>query len=158
MAISRSPAARCSTSSSARPNVPGGPLNDLVNVGGNLTLDGTLNVTRPPGGSFGPGIYRMFNYAGTLTDNGLDVGSHAERARRFVQTAIASQVNLVNTAGLTLNFWDGAAGPKNDGVIHGGNGTWRVAGGNNNWTEATGAVNADYAQDSFAIFRARAAP
>ncbi|MBB6425784.1 autotransporter-associated beta strand repeat-containing protein, partial [Sphingopyxis sp. JAI128] len=30
-------------------NVPGGPLNDLVNVGGNLTLDGVVNVTQTPG-------------------------------------------------------------------------------------------------------------
>ncbi|MBZ9921685.1 autotransporter-associated beta strand repeat-containing protein, partial [Mesorhizobium sp. BR1-1-7] len=40
-------------------NVPGGPLNDLINVGGNLTLDGTLNVTQSPGGTFGPGVYRI---------------------------------------------------------------------------------------------------
>ena len=33
-----------------------------------------------------------------------------------MQTSIANQVNLVNTTGLTLNFWDGDAGPKNDGV------------------------------------------
>ena len=106
-------------------NVPGGPLNDLVNVGGNLTLDGTVNVTQTAGGSFGPGVYRMFNYSGLLTDNGLTVGSLPSGAA-FVQTAVANQVNLVNTAGLTLNFWDGAAGPKNDGLIQGGNGTWRA--------------------------------
>src|SRR5690606_20654149 len=66
---------------------------------------------------------------------------------------IGGQVNLVNTAGLTLSFWDGAAGPKNNGAINGGDGIWQVGGGNNNWTEASGAVNADYAQDSFAIFQ-----
>ncbi|WZB75776.1 hypothetical protein WJ972_06365 [Achromobacter insuavis] len=32
----------------------GGPLNDLTIVKGNLTLDGTLNVATPPGGSFDP--------------------------------------------------------------------------------------------------------
>ncbi|KRC81464.1 hypothetical protein ASE13_03470 [Sphingomonas sp. Root241] len=133
-------------------SVPGGPLNDLVNVGGNLTLDGTVNVTQTAGGSFGPGVYRMFNYAGTLTDNGLTVGS-LPSGTAFVQTAIANQVNLVNTAGLALNFWDGAAGPKNDGTIQGGNGIWRVGGGENNWTDVNGAVNADYAQNGFAIFQ-----
>ena len=71
----------------------------------------------------------------------------------FVQTAVANQVNLVNTAGLALNFWDGAAGPKNDGLIQGGNGTWRVGGGANNWTDVNGVVNADYGQNSFAIFQ-----
>ncbi|MDG4879671.1 hypothetical protein P9273_31925, partial [Mesorhizobium sp. WSM4935] len=56
-------------------NVAGGSLNDLTSVGGNLTLDGTLNVTLSPGGTFGPGIYRVFDYAGTLTNNGLAIGS-----------------------------------------------------------------------------------
>lgn len=135
-------------------NVPGGPLNDLVEVGGDLTLDGTVNVTVPTGGTFGPGVYRLIDYAGALNDNGLAVAPLPGGSDAFVQTAIANQVNLVNTAGLTLNFWDGAAGPKNDGAINGGDGTWRVGGGNNNWTEASGAVNADYAQDSFAIFQA----
>ena len=134
-------------------NVPGGPLNDLVNVGGNLTLDGVVNVTETAGGTFGPGVYRMFNYSGTLTDNGATLGTLPGGSAGFIQTALANQVNLVNTAGLTLNFWDGAAGPKNDSLIQGGNGTWRVGGGENNWTEANGAVNADYAQDSFAIFQ-----
>jgi fibronectin-binding autotransporter adhesin len=133
-------------------NVPGGPLNDLVNIGGDLVLDGTVNVTQSAGGSFGPGVYRVFNYAGTLTDNGLTVGS-LPSGTAFVQTVIANQVNLANTAGLNLNFWDGAAGPKNDSLIQGGDGAWRVGGGQNNWTEVNGAVNADYAQDSFAIFQ-----
>jgi fibronectin-binding autotransporter adhesin len=133
-------------------NVPGGPLNDLIEVGGDLTLDGTINVTQSAGGSFGPGVYRIINYAGMLTDNGLTVGG-LPSGTGFVQTAIANQVNLVNTAGLTLNYWDGAAGPKNDSTIQGGNGTWRLGGGENNWTEINGAVNADYAQDSFAIFQ-----
>ena len=66
--------------------VPGGPLNDLVNVGGNLTLDGTLNVTQSPGGTFGPGVYRLFNYGGTLTNNGVTVGS----PEYLVQTSVAN--------------------------------------------------------------------
>src|SRR3546814_11823957 len=53
-------------------NVVGGSLNDLIEVGGDLTLGGTLNVETAVGGSFDPGIYRVINYGGTLTDNGLD--------------------------------------------------------------------------------------
>ena len=139
-----------------QPNVPGGPLNDLVNVGGDLTLDGIVNVTQTPGGSFGPGVYRMLNYSGALTDNGLSVGTMPPGSDVFVQTAIAGQVNLANTAGLTLNFWDGTGQPKNDGTIQGGDGTWVVGGGQNDWTEVNGTVNADYAQDSFAIFQGTA--
>jgi fibronectin-binding autotransporter adhesin len=133
-------------------NVSGGPLNDLVNVGGNLTLDGTLNVSVPAGGSFGGGIYRVFNYDGTLTDNGLSLGTLPAGSEVTVQTSVAGQVNLVNTAGLVLNFWDGTAGPKQDGVVSGGDGSWHLAGTDTNWTEATGHVNAPYANDSFAIF------
>lgn len=113
--------------------VVGGPLNDLVNVNGDLALDGTLNVTTAPGGSFDPGIYRVFNYTGTLTDNGLTVGS-VPTPDFTLQTAVPGQVNLVNTAGLTLRFWDGATDPRDNSVIGGGNGDWLAGSGNNNWT------------------------
>jgi autotransporter-associated beta strand protein len=55
------------------PNVIDALVNDLVQVNGNLVLDGTLNVTALAG--FGVGQYRLFNYTGSLTDNGLDVGA-----------------------------------------------------------------------------------
>ena len=138
----------------------GGPLNDLVTVGGNLTLDGTINVTATSGGSFGPGIYRVFNYGGTLTDGGLALGSVPDVSSVSVQTSVAGQVNLVYASpippppsgGGTYSFWDGQAGPKADGLIQGGSGTWQVAGSANNWTDAAGAANGGYAQGTFAIF------
>ncbi|HET6526816.1 autotransporter outer membrane beta-barrel domain-containing protein [Sphingopyxis sp.] len=133
--------------------IVGGALNDLVDVGGNLTLDGTINVSASAGGSFGPGIYRIFNYGGALTDDGLALGTiPGGTAGVSVQTAVAGQVNLVNAAGRTLGFWDGNAGPKNDGIVNGGNGVWRVGGGSSSWADADGALNADYTQDSLAIF------
>jgi fibronectin-binding autotransporter adhesin len=135
-------------------NSVGNPLNDLINVGGNLTLDGTINVTVPTGGSFGAGIYRVINYSGTLTNNGLNIGTMPIGSSVFVQTAVAGQVNLVNTANLTLNFWDGAAGPKFDGAVNGGNGVWQNNLGNDNWTDASGVVNAPYADGAIAIFTA----
>ncbi|WP_261527630.1 autotransporter outer membrane beta-barrel domain-containing protein [Burkholderia multivorans] len=134
-------------------NVAGGSLNDLTNVGGNLTLAGTLNVATTPGGTFAPGIYRVFNYNGTLTDNGLAIGA-VPSSNYFVQTAVANQVNLVNTAGLALNYWDGA-GPsatRNNGTVQGGNGTWSSTTATNNWTTADGSINAPYAQNAFAVF------
>ncbi|MFO1141627.1 MAG: autotransporter-associated beta strand repeat-containing protein [Amaricoccus sp.] len=133
-------------------NVPGGPLNDLTVVGGDLALDGTLNVTTSPGGSFGPGVYRVFDYGGTLTDNGLTNGT-IPSPDFYVQTSVAQQVNLVNTTGLTLNFWDGAAGPRNNGVVNGGDGAWQTSAGNDNWTESTGIANAPFTDGSFAIFQ-----
>jgi fibronectin-binding autotransporter adhesin len=129
-------------------NVVGGPLNDLTSVGGDLVLDGTLNITTTAGGFFGPGIYRVISYAGALTDNGLDVTS----PDYSVQTSIANQVNLINTAGLTLNYWDSDAGPKNDGTVNGGDGLWQGSAGNQNWTDSTGTINASYAGNSFSIF------
>lgn len=134
-------------------NTPGGPLNDLTQVNGNLTLDGTIDVSVSSGGSFDPGVYRVISYAGTLTNNTLQTGT-VPSPDYFVQTSIDKQVNLVNTGGLTLNFWDGNAGPKNDSAVNGGDGVWHTAGVDNNWTDINGVVNAPYANGSFAIFSA----
>ena len=128
---------------------PGGLLNDLTVVHGNLALDGTLNVATTPGGAFGAGVYRLFTYDGALTDNGLQLGT-LPAADNFVQTSIDHQVNLVNTNGLTLNFWDGPD-HANDGAITGGSGVWKL-GDNDRWTEADGAINAPYSNGAFAIF------
>ncbi|HRO13242.1 autotransporter outer membrane beta-barrel domain-containing protein, partial [Amaricoccus sp.] len=72
-----------------------------------------------------------------------------------VQTSIAQQVNLVNAAGLTLNWWDGEAGPKNDGAVNGGDLGWQSGRGNDNWTEASGSLNAPFTDGAFAIFAGR---
>lgn len=133
-------------------NAVGGSLNDLIEVGGDLVLDGTLDVSIPAGGTFGPGIYRVINYGGALTDNGLDLGVIPAGSTSTVQTSIAGQVNLVNTDGLLLNFWDGNAGPKFNNAIDGGDGVWQNSTGNDNWTDANGTVNAAYADEAIAIF------
>ena len=132
--------------------VVGGPRNDLTVVGGNLTLDGTLNLSASANGAFGPGLYRVISYGGTLTDNGLEIGTQPAGSGTSVQTAVARQVNLLNTAGLTLDFWDGDATPRHNGQIEGGPGAWQAAGGNDNWTDSTGVVNAPYAPGTFAVF------
>jgi len=132
-------------------NVVGGPLNDLVTVGGNLTLAGTLNVSTSPGGSFGPGLYRVMSYGGTLINNGLTIGTMPSPGS-YLQTSIANQVNLVNSNGLALNFWDGDAGPKNNGIVNGGNGIWQSTAGSDNWTTPDGAINAPYSNGAFAVF------
>jgi fibronectin-binding autotransporter adhesin len=49
----------------------GGGINDLVMVNGNLTLDGTLQVTELGGPLSNDGIYTLIDYSGVLTDNGL---------------------------------------------------------------------------------------
>ncbi|QZN94506.1 autotransporter-associated beta strand repeat-containing protein [Symbiopectobacterium purcellii] len=136
----------------------GGPLNDLVKVNGDLVLDGTINVTATTGGSFGPGIYRVIDYTGALTNNGLELGDIPPGRVEYVQTSVANQVNLVDTTGLTLNMWDGGAvGNKNNGVVNGGNGVWQTATvGNDNWTVSDGLLNAPWQAGAFAIFQAEA--
>lgn len=132
-------------------NVVGGPMNDLVKVGGDLTLAGTVNVAETAGGVFSAGLYRVLSYDGALTDNGLVVGATPAGSTVTVQTAIPGQVNLINTAGLPLNFWDGdGAGNSANGRPDGGAGTWTAAA--NNWTTQTGAVNNTYTPGDFLIF------
>jgi len=133
-------------------NVAGGALNDLVDVGGNLVLDGTLDVAVPAGGAFDIGVYRVFDYGGVLTDNGLDLGTLPADSHVTVQTSVAGQVNLVNARVIRLNFWDGAAGPKNDGIVGGGAGIWQASAGNDDWTDAAGLANAAWHDRAFAIF------
>lgn len=128
------------------------PLNDLVQVNGNLVLDGTLNVTTSAGGSFGPGLYRLIKYTGSLTDNVLNLGTTpALPADLYVQTRVANEVNLINSTGVSLNFWDGNDA-ANNGTVGGGSGTWRIGNPGDGWADANGSVNSTWKQDQFAMF------
>jgi fibronectin-binding autotransporter adhesin len=129
-------------------------LSDLVKVNGNLVLDGTLNVTPSTGGSFGPGLYRLIKYTGTLTDNVLNLGTTpALPGDLYVQTSIAKEVNLINSTGVSLTFWDGSDASKyNDGTAGGGSGTWRLGAPNDGWANADGKLNAAWKQNGFAMF------
>ncbi|MER9602753.1 autotransporter outer membrane beta-barrel domain-containing protein [Mesorhizobium sp. M0243] len=134
--------------------IVGGGVNDLIEVTGNLTLDGSLNITDV--GGFGPGVYRLINYGGALTDNGLELGNlpaGVTTADLTVQTSVANQVNLVSSVGNDLLFWDGdAVGNANNNLVDGGNGTWTAT--SLNWTTSTGLVTgAMKPQPGFAIFQ-----
>ncbi len=73
----------------------GSGINDLLSIGGNLTLDGTLQVTEMPG--FTEGTYRLANYTGILTNNvlGLETSFLTAHPGSSIDTSIANQVNLV---------------------------------------------------------------
>lgn len=134
--------------------IVGGGVNDLIEVTGALTLDGSLNITDV--GGFGPGVYRLINYGGALTDNGLELGNlpaGVTAADLTVQTSVANQVNLISSVGNDLLFWDGdAAGNANNELVDGGNGTWTAA--SPTWTTSTGLVTgAMKPQPGFAIFQ-----
>ena len=52
--------------------VEGGTANDLVKIGGDLILDGVLNISTF--GFGGQGDYTLMTYSGALADNGLAIG------------------------------------------------------------------------------------
>lgn len=146
--------------------VPGGAYNDLVNVGQNLNLNGDLDVQLAPGGTFLPGVYRLYNYGGALTDNGLNIVALPPNDSIYgVQTNVAQQVNLVlDFADPTnaLQFWDGDNpanhGPNDidgNGKVDGGVGSWLplLTGVGNKWTQSSGLGNAPWAQHAFAVFQ-----
>ncbi|KZK95848.1 Extracellular serine protease precursor [Pseudovibrio sp. W74] len=129
------------------PSGTAGVDSDLITVGGDLTLDGSLNVT--DAGGFDAGVYNLITYGGSLTDNGLVVGTAPTGLLYNVQTATAGQVNLLVNPD-QLSFWNGAV-TSADGAVHGGSGTWSTAG--TNWTDATGSASAPYQPDSTLIFQ-----
>ncbi|WP_273793932.1 autotransporter-associated beta strand repeat-containing protein, partial [Brucella anthropi] len=121
----------------------------LFSVNGNLALDGKLNIDA--GSAVDIGVYRIFDYTGSLTGS-LTIGtvSDGDVANYSLQNSINHQVNLVSTGGRDFLFWDGDAGPKNDGHVNGGTGTWNA--GNDNWTGSDGTLNASWHNDTFTVF------
>lgn len=75
----------------------GAGVNDLLQIDGDLTLDGTLNLIAVLNGTeLSLGAYRLLNYGGTLTDNGLELGAGLPGGYAYsIDTATSGQVNLV---------------------------------------------------------------
>jgi fibronectin-binding autotransporter adhesin len=136
------------------PNMAGGGVNDLVIVNGNLNLAGTLNIVNA--GGFGSGVYRLFNYTGSLTNNGLTlttIPAGFAPGDLLVQTSRSGQVNLlVSASGFATQYWDGT-NTVADGTIHGGSGTWDNV--TTNWTNVDATVSAPW-QSQTAIFEGTA--
>ncbi|MGC1478868.1 MAG: autotransporter domain-containing protein, partial [Chthoniobacterales bacterium] len=140
------------------PGVVGGGVNDLLVVRGALELDGRLNVDAL--GGFGEGTYRLIDYGGALTDDGLQLGSLpalTPGVTYTVQTEINGEVNLVVTPTVVpitgdFRFWDGS-NTRARGRITGGNGVWNSS--RTNWTTPTGDANGAW-PSRFAIFAGKA--
>ena len=80
----------------------GGGINDLSSVASDLTLDGTLNISEISVGSFlsatQGNTWRLFTYTGTLTNNGLLLGSTPTLSAGLtlaVDTSTPNEVNLI---------------------------------------------------------------
>ncbi|WP_233235904.1 autotransporter-associated beta strand repeat-containing protein [Bordetella sp. LUAb4] len=126
----------------------------LINVTGDVALNGRLNVTDV--GGFGTGVYRIINYGGSQVGGGaLTLGTlpaGVDPANLTLQTVVLGQVNLLNqNSPNEIQFWDGG-NVTSDGTIAGGSGTWGGAGGNTNWTDANGANNTTWG-GQFAVFQ-----
>ncbi len=115
---------------------------DNITVGGNVALNNTtLNVSVNTLGVNG-GYYRIMSYGGTLSGNGLTLGTvtgDSLPGATLQSLTGDKQINLI-LGPSTTNLWNGngAASATRAG---GGNGTWTATGGNwNSPTNATGAL------------------
>ena len=115
---------------------------DNITVGGNASINNTtLNVTVNTLG-VNAGYYRILSYGGTLSGNGLTLGSvsgDSAPAATIQSLAGDKHINLI-LGPSTTNLWngDGAASASRAG---GGNGTWSAASTNwNSPSNATGAL------------------
>lgn len=130
----------------------GAPTADAqFSVQNDLHLGGTLNVT--DAGGFSPGVYRIFDYGGSLSGT-MTIGvlpANTERDRVTMQTAVDHQVNLINATDAELSFWDGQS-PANidNNKIDGGTGIWDNH--LQNWTDDQGAQNGNWHPNAFAVF------
>ena len=71
----------------------GNPTGDLSAVNGNLILGGTLNIT--DAGGFSNATYTLFTYTGTLTYNGVSIGTTPNPSLTYrIDTNVSGQVNL----------------------------------------------------------------
>jgi len=131
------------------PVTGGGIGNDLIDITGNLHLDGILNIASV--GTVLPGVYNIIHYTGDLSGNislgdlplGISLGDVS------VQTIINGEVNIVISNGQNLQFWNGTQMAANGSIV-GGSGVWNSA--NTNWTNADGTVSGPWGA-GFAVFQ-----
>lgn len=127
-----------------------GPVaaSDRIAVNGNLTLDGTLNIAGLSG--FGAGTYRLFDYTGSLTDNGLLFGILPGAFDLTLSTSTGNQINLLVTTA-SAQYWDGSnTTPQGTPNGTGGSSTWDSA--TTNWTNTAGNANAAWLGNATAVF------
>lgn len=125
-----------------------GTASDLLTVNGALTLNGVARINL--GSGFGAGTYKLIDYAGTLTDNGLVAQVRVGYDFAIQVDTANMDVNLVVTQ-VAGQYWDGGDTAA-DSTVDGGSGVWTNAG--TNWTSVNGSANGTWADaaDKVAIF------
>jgi len=76
------------------PGTTGTNVNDLINITGDLSLDGTLNVNNLSG--FGVGVYTLIDYSGQLSGAGLTKGTMPTvgNYKYTIDTTVPNEINL----------------------------------------------------------------
>lgn len=123
------------------------PTTAAVSVAGNLVLGGTLDVSAGTG--FASGTYRVIAYGGTLTNNGMMLGTTSSDSLYHLDTATSGQVSLAVAVG---QWWNGSVTTAGGSSVAGGNGTWDVAAATTNWTNAAGSSADAWGQVGLALF------
>ncbi|KZK95101.1 Extracellular serine protease precursor [Pseudovibrio sp. Ad46] len=123
---------------------------DLITVGGDLTLDGTLDVTDT--GTFGAGVYTLVTYDGGLTDNGLTIGYAPLDYDYALSTTVTLGTVSLLASTRDLLFWNGTS--TANGTVHGGAGTWNSS--SRNWTNSANFTDLAYDPDSYFVFQGTA--
>lgn len=126
-----------------------GTSSDLVQANGaTITLDGVVTVNK--GAGFAAGTYKLIDYTGALTDNGLTAQMLAGYDLTIGVDTANTDVNLI-VAAINAQYWDGSDTVA-DGSVDGGSGVWTNA--NTNWTLADGSNNTSWADstEKIAIF------
>ncbi|GAA0397473.1 autotransporter domain-containing protein [Brevundimonas terrae] len=120
-------------------------ISDRINVSGDLTLNGTLNLSQSSNtadGTFSIGYYRLMTYGGTLNGSGLTLGQSPALAGATPPQIMAGNGTVdLFVAGIgddTLQHWQG------------GNGVWNSS--NAQWQNQNGSTAAGWA-GNHAVFR-----
>lgn len=107
---------------------------ESIAVAGDINANGAvLNISAP--GGMGPGLYTLLSYGGELHEsgNGLTLGNTPGGGYSIQLLTDDKRVDLLDTNGLALNFWNGN-GQASSSQRGGGDGTWSVT--SSNWTDA----------------------
>jgi len=118
---------------------------DRIDVTGDLTLDGTLDLAESNSaadGTAGFGYYRLMTYGGTLTDNGLVIGT----------TPVLSDAAdyAIQAGGGNVDLFIAASGDDTLQHWQGGNGTWNAT--DDKWLSTGGVIPVAWAGNT-AVFK-----